>query len=94
MAYNSLSYSTIANFLQLQSKVGVRLTGDFYTGPEVNFSWRNVTPTFNNIAVMRLGWHVSAMTFGPVLVGISSGWAHSRDLGSGYYGGLSFYGTF
>jgi Cellulose biosynthesis protein BcsS len=94
MAYSSLSYSTIADFLQLQSKFGVRLFGDFYTGPEVNFSWRNVVPSFNNVATTRIGWHVSAVTFGPVQVGVSGGWAHSRDLGSGYYGGLNFYGAF
>ena len=94
MAYSSLSYSTIANFLQFQTKGGVQLIGNFYTGPELGFSWRDVTPSFSNIAQARVGWHVSAMPFGPVHVGISGGWAHNRDLGSGYYGGLSFYGTF
>jgi hypothetical protein len=94
MAYGSLSYSTITNFLQLQSKVGVKLVGNFYVGPEVNFSWRNVVPSYNNIATMRVGGHVSAASFGPVQVGVSAGWAHDRELGSGYYGGLNFYGTF
>jgi hypothetical protein len=100
MAYSSLSYSTVANFLQWQSKVGARLFGAFYIGPEVNFTWRNVaastpsTPSFNNIAATRVGGHISAMTFGPVQVGISAGWAHDRNLGSGYYGGLSFYSSF
>jgi Cellulose biosynthesis protein BcsS len=94
MAYGSVSYSTVANSLQLQSKAGVRLLGPFYIGPEVNFSWRNVTPSFNNIAATRVGAHVSALAVGPVFVGISGGWAHNRDVGSGYYGGMNFYVTF
>jgi len=94
MAYGSLSYSTVANFLQLQSKAGVRLIGNFYVGPEVNFSWRNVVPSFSNVATARFGGHISSMSFGPILVGVSAGWAHEHELGWGYYGGVNFYGTF
>ena len=94
MAYSSVSYSTIGDFLQWQSKFGMRLIGDFYTGPETYFSWRNVMPSVNNVATMRLGWHVSAFKLGRVHVGVSGGWAESRDLGSGYYSSFNFYGTF
>jgi hypothetical protein len=94
MAFSSVSYSTVANFLQLQSKAGVRLIGNFYIGPEVNLSWRNVVPSSNNIATARLGGHVSAIDFGLVQAGISAGLAHDRELGWGYYGGASFYRTF
>jgi len=94
MAYGSLSYSTIANFLQLQSKVGVRLIGDFYVGPEASFSWRNVVPSLDNVALTRIGGHISAVTFGPVQIGVSAGWAHQQQFGSGYYGSVNFYSTF
>ena len=94
MAFSSVSYSTVANFLQLQSKAGVRLIGNFYVGPEVNFSWRNVVPSIGNVATARVGGHISSMPFVPVQVGVSAGWAHDRELGWGYYGGVNFYGTF
>jgi hypothetical protein len=43
---------------------------------------------------MRIGGHVSAVTFGPVQIGVSGGWAHQQNVGSGYYGGLNFFSTF
>ena len=94
MAYGSLTYSTIANFLQLQAKAGMKLIGDVYVGPEVNFSWRNVVPSFHNVAQLRLGGHISAVTLGPVQVGVAAGWARQPGLGSGYYGSANFYVTF
>lgn len=94
MAYASASYSTIANFVQLQSKVGVKLVGDFYIGPEANFSWRNALSSTNNVSVIRIGGHISSVAFGPIQCGVSAGWARQQDLGSGYYGGANFYWTF
>jgi len=94
MAFSSISYSTVSNFLQVQTKVGIRLVGNFYVGPEALFSWRNVVPGINNVAEMRLGGHISAVSFGPVQMGVSGGWAHQQNLGSGYYGSLNFYLTF
>lgn len=94
MAYGSLSYSTVNNFLQLQAKAGARLVGNFYLGPEAIFSWRNVVPGINNVAEMRVGGHISAVSFGPVQVGLSVGWAHQQNLGSGYYGSVNFYVPF
>jgi hypothetical protein len=94
MAYGSVSYSTIANFLQVQSKVGVKLFGNVYVGPEANFSWRNVLPSTSNVGLMRLGAHVSAMALGPGFVGVSGGWAQEQQLGRGYYGGVNYFGTF
>jgi hypothetical protein len=94
MAFTSFSYSTIANFLQLQAKVGAKLVGDFFIGPEASFSWRNVESSDNRVAVTRVGGHISAGTFGPFLVGLSAGWAHQQQLGSGYYGSANFYLTF
>ncbi len=40
---------------------------------------------------MHLGAHVSALTLGPALIGVSGGWAHDRQLGNGYYGSVSLY---
>jgi Cellulose biosynthesis protein BcsS len=94
MAYASLSYSTIGNAVQFQSKVGLRVVSDFYVGPEAAFSWFNEIPSSNNIAVMRIGGHVSAVTFGPAQIGVSGGWAHQQKVGSGYYGGINFFWTF
>jgi hypothetical protein len=94
MAFGSFSYSTVSNFLQVQAKVGMRLMGNFYVGPETIFSWRNVVPGINNAAEMRLGGHISAVSFGPVQMGVSGGWAHQQNLGSGYYGSVNFYLTY
>ena len=52
-----------------------------------------VTPVSpqTNISTLRVGAHASALNIGPVAIGISGGWAHDRQLGSGYYGDVSFY---
>jgi hypothetical protein len=94
MAFGSISYSTVSNFLQLQAKAGTRLVGNFYVGPEGIFSWRDVIPGINNLAEMRLGGHISAVSFGPLQMGVSAGWAHQQNLGSGYYGSMNFYLTY
>jgi hypothetical protein len=94
MFYGSVSYSTIEDAVQLQAKFGLKLAGDFYIGPEANFSWRNAVPSYDNVAVMRIGGHVSAMALGPVQMGVSAGWAQQEGLGTGYYGGVNFYWSF
>ncbi len=91
MAFGSISYSTVSNFLQVQAKVGVRAVGNFYVGPEAIFSWRNVVPGIDNVAEMRFGGHISAVSFGPVQLGVSGGWAKQQNLGSGYYGSVNLY---
>jgi len=91
MAYGSVSYSTIAQFVQFQAKTGLRLGGNFFVGPEVSFNWRNVVPSFQNVAQMRFGGHVSAITFGPAQIGFSAGWAKDHDLGSSFYAGVNAY---
>ena len=94
MFYGSVSYSTIEDAVQLQSKLGVKLLGNAYIGPEATFSWRNTLPSFDNVAVMQIGGHISAMTLGPMQLGVSAGWAQQEGLGHGYYGGFNFYWSF
>jgi Cellulose biosynthesis protein BcsS len=94
MAYGSVSYSTFENAVEAQTKIGIWLLGNFYIGPEAAFSWRDVTPSFDNVAELRVGGHVSAITLGQVQAGLSAGWTHADQLGSGYYGGLNFYWKF
>ena len=97
MVYGSVSYSTIEDAVETQTKVGINLLGNFYIGPEAAFSWRNVrnvTPSYDNVAELRVGGHVSAITLGQVQAGVSAGWTHQDQVGSGYYGGLNFYWKF
>ena len=111
MASASVSYSTIANYLQVQAKAGVKILGDVYFGPEAKLSWQQILPfqvnfftpavaavtpvsSQTSIAMTRLGAHLSALSIGPVAIGISGGWAQSRQLGSGYYGSASLYVPF
>jgi Cellulose biosynthesis protein BcsS len=111
MASASVTYSTIGNNLQVQTKAGLKIFGDVYFGPEAKFFWQQILPfqinfstpaiatttpvsAQQNIATTRVGAHISALTVGPVFVGISGGWAHDRQLGSGYYGSVSFYQSF
>jgi hypothetical protein len=63
---------------------------------QVNFSSGAIATTTpvspqTNIALIRVGAHLSAVSVGPVLFGISGGWAEDRQLGSGYYGSVSLY---
>jgi hypothetical protein len=111
MASASVSYSTIANYLQVQAKAGVKILGGVYFGPEAKLSWQQILPFQVNfftpavvtatpvspqtsISMTRLGAHLSALSIGPVAIGISGGWAHSQQLGSGYYGSASLYVPF
>jgi hypothetical protein len=93
MTYNSFSYSSIGIFSQLQSKVGGKIIGNFYIGPEVNFSWREQVPSAE-VNEYRLGAHLSGWQLGRVLFSISGGWAHDRQLGSGEYISLNIYSSF
>jgi hypothetical protein len=66
---------------------------------QVNFSSTSIATTTpvspqEQIATTRVGAHVSALTIGPILFSISGGWADDRQLGSGYYGSVSFYQPF
>jgi len=97
MVYGSVTYSTIEDAVEAQTKVGINLLGNFYIGPEAAFSWRNVrnvTPSFDNVAELRVGGHISAIALGQVQAGLSAGWTHQDQVGSGYYGGLNFYWKF
>jgi len=106
MVSGSLSYSTITNYLQVQAKVGLKIFGNVYVGPDTKFAWQQILPWQINfstssfatpvspqtgVAYMHLGAHVSALTLGPALIGVSGGWAHDRQLGNGYYGSVSLY---
>lgn len=94
MTYNSFTYSSIDNFSQLQSKVGVKISGNLYLGPEVNFSWRDQIPSPSGIAQMLVGVHLSGWEVGPLFFSVSGGWAHDRQIGSGQYISLNVYGSF
>jgi hypothetical protein len=94
MTYNSFSYSSIGEFSQFQSKVGMKVPAELYVGPEANLSWRNQMPAANNIAQLRLGAHVSGWKVGPVFFSLSGGWAHDQQLGSGQYISLNLYTSF
>jgi Cellulose biosynthesis protein BcsS len=111
MASASATYSTVTNSLSTQAKLGVRIFGDVYFGPEAKFDWQEILPFQVNfsstaiatttpvspqqhIATFHLGGHISALNVGPVLIGVSGGWARDRELGTGYYGSVSFYQPF
>jgi Cellulose biosynthesis protein BcsS len=111
MLSGSATYSTVTNNLQAQAKIGLRIFGDVYFGPEAKFTWQKIFPfevSFStpaiatttpvspqeHVATTHVGGHVSALSVGPVLFSISGGWAHDRQLGSGYYGSVSFYQPF
>src|SRR5262249_12119076 len=46
------------------------------------FSWRNAIPSYNNVAELRIGGHVSAIAPGQVQAGVSAGWTHQDQVGS------------
>jgi Cellulose biosynthesis protein BcsS len=110
IASGSVTYSTVTNNLQVQAKAGFKISEGVYVGPESKFQWQQIlpvqisffTPSFTtatpvspqtNIAYMHLG-AFSALNIGPVVVGLSGGWAQDRQLGSGYYGSASLYVPF
>jgi len=88
MAYGSYSFSSINRAYQLQTKVGLKVPGGIYIGPEITFSGSAVYQQ------RRLGLHASSFRIGPLQIGVSAGWAHDRKLGHGYYLGTNAYATF
>jgi hypothetical protein len=110
IASGSVAYATVTNNLQVQAKVGVKILEGVYVGPEAKFQWQQLLPVQinfftpavttatpvspdRNIAYMHLG-AFSALNVGPVVVGLSGGWAHDQQLGSGYYGSATLYVPF
>jgi Cellulose biosynthesis protein BcsS len=105
MASGSISYSTTTNQLQVQGKAGLRIAGDLYFGPEAKFKWKDILPwqvdfapmsmtpvsPQTSVANMYVGAHISTLNLGPLMIGVSGGWAHDRQLGSGFYGSASVY---
>jgi hypothetical protein len=106
----SVKYSTVSNNLQVQAKAGLKISDGVYVGPEAKFQWQQILPVQlnfftssfitstpvspeTNISYLRLG-AFSAVNVGPVVVGLSGGWAHDHQLGSGYYGTASLYVPF
>ena len=110
IASASVSYSTVENNLQVQAKTGLKIFDGVYVGPEAKFQWQQILPVEisfftpavttatpvspdRNISYIHLG-AFSALNVGPVVVGLSGGWAHDQQLGSGYYGSASLYVPF
>jgi hypothetical protein len=110
IASASVSYSTVENNLQVQAKTGVKILEGVYVGPEAKFQWQQLLPVEisfftpavitatavspdRNISYVHLG-AFSALNIGPVAIGVSGGWAHDQQLGSGYYGSASLYVPF
>src|SRR5262245_26141661 len=105
MASGSISYSTTTNQLQVQGKAGLKIVGDVYFGPEAKFKWKDILPwqvdfapmsvtpvsPQTSIANMYIGAHISTVKVGPMMIGVSAGWAHDRQLGSGFYGSAGVY---
>jgi hypothetical protein len=110
IASASANYSTVSNNLQVQVKAGLKILDGVYVGPEAKFQWQRILPVQinfftssfttatpvspeTNISYMHLG-AFSAVNVGPVVVGLSGGWADEHQLGSGYYGSASLYVPF
>jgi hypothetical protein len=105
MASGSISYSTTTNQLQVQGKAGLKVIGDLYFGPEAKFKWKDILPwqvdfapmsmtpisPQTSVANMYIGAHISTAKIGPLMAGVSAGWANDRQLGSGFYGSASVY---
>jgi hypothetical protein len=106
----SVKYASVSNNLQVQAKGGLKILDGVYVGPEAKFQWQQVLPVQlnfftssfitstpvspeTNISYMHLG-AFTAVNVGPVVVGLSGGWAHDHQLGSGYYGTASLYVPF
>jgi Cellulose biosynthesis protein BcsS/Exonuclease len=97
MSYGTLTYSTTISYrnkLEAQAKMGMKVPGDSYLGPEVRVSWRDVFSEDRLITETKIGLHLSSMKVGPLYLGLSGGFAHSRQLGWGSYSGISVYGSF
>jgi hypothetical protein len=106
----SIKYASVSNNLQVQAKAGLKIVDGVYVGPEAKFQWQQILPVQlnfftssfitampvspeTNISYMHLGVF-TAVNVGHVVVGLSGGWAHDHQLGSGYYGTASLYVPF
>lgn len=94
MAYASLTHSTIQSTTQLQAKVGAKVPGNYFVGPEINVTWRGGDPWNTSATVARIGAHVSSVRVGNWYLSVSGGRLRDRDLGYGNYLGLGLYGGF
>jgi hypothetical protein len=54
MTSASVSYSTVTNYLQAQTKAGLKIFGDAYFGPEATFSWRQILPFQVNFSTTNI----------------------------------------
>jgi hypothetical protein len=88
MAYSQAIYSTINDTYQIQAKVGSKIPGDIYLGPEVKFSGNSGN------SQTRLGVHLSGLNIASVNVSLSAGEIKDRQLGWGQYFSMSFYKSF
>ena len=88
MAYGNFFYSTISNAYQAQMKMGVKVPGNFFFGPELQYQGRDHNDQ------QRLGAHASGIDLGPAQLSLSGGWAHDRQMGSGYYASVNVYASF
>lgn len=88
MAYGNFFFSTINGAYQAQMKTGWKVPGNFFLGPEVQFSGRDHNDQ------RRFGAHASGVAVGPVTLSFSGGFAQDRQMGSGYYASVNVYATF
>jgi hypothetical protein len=79
MAYGSATFTTINHSYQLQAKVGWKIAGRFFLGPETQFSGNTGNTQ------KRFGAHMSGLDFGGLFISLSAGGLHDDQLGSGSY---------
>jgi hypothetical protein len=91
---SSLNYLTIQNAYQLKAKIGLKIPGEIYFGPEARVSTQNVSSGINTITESRIGLHLSSLKVGPLYLGFSGGIAYNRQVGRGGYCGINVYGSF
>jgi Cellulose biosynthesis protein BcsS len=88
MFYGNYYFLTINNAYQFQNKVGWKVPGDFYLGPEMAFAGNERN------SVRKLGGHLSGLKVGKMVVSLSAGAIHDQQFGNGKYVGVNFYGSF
>jgi len=78
------SYSTVFKSWFATTKFGYDISGGrgIYLGPQGTFMKNE------KFEQWRVGGHISSLPAGPVRVGFSAGYLHSRDRGPGTYGGV------
>lgn len=94
MACASFSHAAIQSVSQFQAKVGAKLWGDLFIGPETNLTWRRGDPWNTHVSIGRVSVYLSSMRIGLWSLSVSGGWVRDRDLGSGRYLSLGAYGSF